>query len=44
MCDEDFPVTVRLSVDEFEEGGMDVALSKEISRLFRKNWSRWTSC
>ena len=32
QCGEDYPVTVRLSVDEFDEGGTDVALSKKISR------------
>lgn len=31
-CGQDFPVTVRLSVDEFDEGGQDVSLSKEICR------------
>jgi 2,4-dienoyl-CoA reductase-like NADH-dependent reductase (Old Yellow Enzyme family)/thioredoxin reductase len=35
-CDEDFPVTVRLSVDEFEEGGTDIPLSKEISAYLEK--------
>lgn len=32
QCGEDYPVTVRLSVDEFDEGGTDVSLSKKISR------------
>ena len=36
MCDEDFPVTVRLSVDEFDEHGMDVQESKKISRYLEK--------
>ncbi|MDF2790124.1 MAG: NADH:flavin oxidoreductase/NADH oxidase [Neobacillus sp.] len=31
-CGSDFPVTIRLSVDEFEEGGTTVELSKEIAR------------
>ncbi|WP_312470931.1 FAD-dependent oxidoreductase [Neobacillus sp.] len=35
-CGEDYPVTVRLSVDEFDEGGQDVKLSKEISRYLEK--------
>ena len=34
--DDDFPVTVRLSVDEFEEGGIDVPLSKKISGYLEK--------
>ncbi|MED4226478.1 NADH:flavin oxidoreductase [Neobacillus cucumis] len=36
QCGQDFPVTVRLSVDEFEEGGTDVPLSCEISRYLEK--------
>ncbi|WP_342431615.1 NAD(P)/FAD-dependent oxidoreductase [Neobacillus sp. FSL H8-0543] len=35
-CGEDFPVSIRLSVDEFEEGGMDIPLSKEVSRYLEK--------
>ena len=35
-CGADYPVIVRLSVDEFDEGGMDIALSKEISRYLEK--------
>ncbi len=31
-CGEDYPVTVRLSVDEFIEGGIDLELGKEIAR------------
>lgn len=31
-CGQDFPVIVRLSVDEFDKGGQDVELSKEICR------------
>lgn len=31
-CGSNYPVTVRLSVDEFDEGGMTVELSKEVSR------------
>lgn len=36
QCGADFPVTVRLSVDEFEEGGIDIQLSREISRYLEK--------
>lgn len=36
QCGKDFPVTVRLSVDEFEEGGTNIPLSKEISRYLEK--------
>ncbi|WML37948.1 FAD-dependent oxidoreductase [Neobacillus sp. OS1-2] len=36
ICDEDFPVTVRLSVDEFDEHGIDVEESKKISRYLEK--------
>ncbi len=32
QCGEEYPVTVRLSVDEFDEDGIDVTLSKKISR------------
>lgn len=32
QCGKDYPVTVRLSVDEFDEDGMDVRHSKKISR------------
>lgn len=35
-CGEDYPVTVRLSVDEFDEGGLDVELSKKISKRLEK--------
>jgi 2,4-dienoyl-CoA reductase-like NADH-dependent reductase (Old Yellow Enzyme family)/thioredoxin reductase len=35
-CGADFPVCIRLSVDEFEEGGTTVTLSKEISRYLEK--------
>ncbi|WHY88499.1 FAD-dependent oxidoreductase [Neobacillus novalis] len=35
-CGWDFPVTIRLSVDEFEEGGTNVELSKEICRYLEK--------
>ncbi|WHZ05067.1 FAD-dependent oxidoreductase [Neobacillus sp. YX16] len=31
-CGMDYPVTVRLSVDEFIEGGIDLELGKDISR------------
>jgi 2,4-dienoyl-CoA reductase-like NADH-dependent reductase (Old Yellow Enzyme family)/thioredoxin reductase len=31
-CGEDYPVTVRLSVDEFVEGGIDLELGKQISQ------------
>lgn len=36
QCGEDFVVTVRLSVDEFEEGGTDIKLSRKISRYLEK--------
>ncbi|MBB5174647.1 FAD-dependent oxidoreductase [Texcoconibacillus texcoconensis] len=36
QCGNDFPVMVRLSVDEFEEGGMDVSLSKKVSRYLEE--------
>ena len=36
QCGEDFPVTVRLSVDEFEEGGMDIPLSRKVSKYLEK--------
>ncbi|WLR54769.1 FAD-dependent oxidoreductase [Mesobacillus subterraneus] len=35
-CGADFPVTVRLSVSEFEEGGLDLPLSREIARHLEK--------
>jgi len=35
-CGEGYPVTVRLSVDEFDQGGTDLELSKEISRYLEK--------
>ncbi|MBT2685948.1 FAD-dependent oxidoreductase [Bacillus sp. ISL-37] len=35
-CGADFPVTVRLSVSEFEEGGLDLPLSREIARYLEK--------
>ncbi|MEH7110543.1 FAD-dependent oxidoreductase [Bacillus sp. JJ1764] len=35
-CGWDYPVTVRLSVDEFDEGGQNVSLSKEISMYLEK--------
>ena len=31
-CGADFPVSVRMSVDEFDEGGLDIPLSKKIAR------------
>ena len=43
-CGEDFPVTVRLSVDEFEEGGTDIPLGKEISIYLEKIGVDATSC
>lgn len=36
VCEEDFPVTVRLSVDEFDEHGLDVDESKKISTYLEK--------
>lgn len=36
QCGADYPVTVRLSVDEFEEGGMDLTLSRKVSRYLEK--------
>ncbi|WHY78147.1 FAD-dependent oxidoreductase [Neobacillus sp. WH10] len=36
MCGEDYPVTVRLSVDEFIEGGIDLELGKDICRYLEK--------
>ncbi|ADU29446.1 FAD-dependent oxidoreductase [Evansella cellulosilytica] len=36
QCGNDYPVIVRLSVDEFDEDGIDVALSKNISRYLEK--------
>lgn len=35
-CGEDFPLTVRLSVDEFIEGGMDLEQGKEIAQYLEK--------
>ncbi|WP_312471542.1 FAD-dependent oxidoreductase [Neobacillus sp.] len=35
-CGEDYPVTVRLSVDEFIEGGIDLELGKDICRYLEK--------
>ncbi|WP_147534584.1 FAD-dependent oxidoreductase [Bacillus marasmi] len=35
-CGPDYPVTVRLSVDEFVEGGIDLELGKQISRYLEK--------
>ncbi|MFF2450040.1 FAD-dependent oxidoreductase [Neobacillus sp. NPDC058068] len=35
-CGKDYPVTVRLSVDEFIEGGIDLELGKDISRYLEK--------
>jgi NADPH-dependent 2,4-dienoyl-CoA reductase/sulfur reductase-like enzyme len=35
-CGRDFPVSIRLSVDEFEEGGTTIELSKEIARHLEK--------
>ncbi|OLS40431.1 FAD-dependent oxidoreductase [Bacillus sp. MRMR6] len=35
-CGADYPVTVRLSVDEFVEGGIDLTLGKKISRYLEK--------
>ncbi len=35
-CGEDYPVIVRLSVDEFIEGGIDLQLGKEICRSLDK--------
>ncbi|MFS0778368.1 FAD-dependent oxidoreductase [Neobacillus sp. 3P2-tot-E-2] len=35
-CGKDYPVTVRLSVDEFVEGGIDLELGKEISKYLEK--------
>lgn len=35
-CGEDYPVTVRLSVDEFNDGGIDLNLGKEICRYIEK--------
>lgn len=35
-CGEDYPVTVRLSVDEFIDGGIDLELGKEICRYLEK--------
>lgn len=35
-CGQDFPVTIRISVDEFEEGGLTVELSKEVARYLEQ--------
>jgi 2,4-dienoyl-CoA reductase-like NADH-dependent reductase (Old Yellow Enzyme family)/thioredoxin reductase len=35
-CGEDYPVTVRLSVDEFVEGGIDLELGKQICQYIEK--------
>ncbi len=35
-CGADFPVSIRLSVDEFEDGGMTIALSREVARHLEK--------
>ncbi|WP_251554813.1 NAD(P)/FAD-dependent oxidoreductase [Neobacillus muris] len=35
-CGDDYPVTVRLNVDDFDQGGLDVEVSKEISRSLEK--------
>lgn len=35
-CGEDFPITVRLSVDEFVEGGIDLKLGKEIAQYLER--------
>jgi 2,4-dienoyl-CoA reductase-like NADH-dependent reductase (Old Yellow Enzyme family)/thioredoxin reductase len=35
-CGAEFPVTVRLSVSEFEEGGLDLPLSRKIARYLEK--------
>ncbi|WP_138419393.1 NAD(P)/FAD-dependent oxidoreductase [Aquibacillus sediminis] len=35
-CGKDFPVTVRLSVDEFVEGGIDLQLGKQIACYLEK--------
>ncbi len=36
QCGPDFPVTIRISVDEFEEGGLNIELSQEISQYLEK--------
>lgn len=36
QCGWEYPVTVRLSVDEFDEGGTDINLSKRVSRYLEK--------
>lgn len=36
MCGNDFPVSIRLSVDEFEEGGTTIELSKQIAQYLEK--------
>jgi 2,4-dienoyl-CoA reductase-like NADH-dependent reductase (Old Yellow Enzyme family)/thioredoxin reductase len=35
-CGKDYPVTVRLSVDEFIDGGIDLKLGKEICKYLEK--------
>jgi 2,4-dienoyl-CoA reductase-like NADH-dependent reductase (Old Yellow Enzyme family)/thioredoxin reductase len=35
-CGEDYPITVRLSVDEFIDGGIDLELGKAICRYLEK--------
>ncbi|WP_462408483.1 oxidoreductase [Neobacillus sp. Marseille-QA0830] len=35
-CGADFPVTVRLNVDDFDQGGLEVEQSKEIARHLEK--------
>lgn len=35
-CGQEYPVTVRLSVDEFIDGGIDLQLGKQISRHLEK--------
>jgi 2,4-dienoyl-CoA reductase-like NADH-dependent reductase (Old Yellow Enzyme family)/NADPH-dependent 2,4-dienoyl-CoA reductase/sulfur reductase-like enzyme len=36
QCGRDFPIIVRLSVDEFEEGGIHIPLSQDISRYLER--------
>ncbi|MDV2887871.1 NADH:flavin oxidoreductase, partial [Alkalihalophilus pseudofirmus] len=35
-CGEDYPITVRLSVDEFIDGGIDLESGKDICRYLEK--------
>ncbi|GGM43502.1 NADH:flavin oxidoreductase [Paraliobacillus quinghaiensis] len=35
-CGASFPVTIRLSIDEFDTGGMDIALSKKVCRYLER--------